>query len=377
MNAVPRKPMAGEAESRVRLKWHPVETAPPMEFLFVHWSVDQGFDGSFEIGTLAESGTWAYGWERQAARDCPRPTHWARPVPPAPPRRDVTERDRQIIEDYRAGVMMVRDIAQKHGFAARQSVTRIVRRDAPDLLRPVGRKSGPLRCNTERDRQIVEDYRAGMSSVAIAKKHGFKGRESALYIVKRDAPELLRRHAERDRQIVADYGAGMSSDATGEKHGLKGSSVLYILKRDAPEIIRRHGFAAGTRRKAAEALALRIDEGLTWTAIAERAGYSSAQAAWAAARRVAEARGLSWPLGPEAPDTTERDCAVVEDRRAGMTVKQIAARHGISGTTIKRIVRRLAPEIVRRKGAAAGGKAPPPTSTKRPPTALKRPVKAA
>lgn len=64
------------------IDWHSIEDAPTMERLLVHWSVDQGYDGSFEIGTMTETGAWLYGWEKETAKDCPRPTHYASLDPP-------------------------------------------------------------------------------------------------------------------------------------------------------------------------------------------------------------------------------------------------------------------------------------------------------
>lgn len=165
----------------------------------------------------------------------------------------------------------------------------------------------------ERDRRIVEAYRGGMSADKIATEFGFKGgRQSVLYIVHRDAPEIVRPKggrrrdgtkgsrvvdkAKRDRAIVEDYRSKMPARKIAAKHGFKSShqAVMRIVKRDAPEIVRSPGRPRSGPDRGAEALALRRD-GLSWAAIAGQLGYSYRADALKAARQFAEKQGLPWP----------------------------------------------------------------------------------
>ena len=100
----------------------------------------------------------------------------------------------------------------------------------------------------------------------------------------------------RNRQIVEDYAAGMSPARVAEKHGLAQKTALNIVKRDAPEILRTSGGWSRQRDagKGAEALALR-SQGLSWPKIAEALGYASAKGAAKEAGRFAKRHSLPWP----------------------------------------------------------------------------------
>ena len=101
---------------------------------------------------------------------------------------------------------------------------------------------------------------------------------------------------ERDRQIVEDYRSGMTAQDVAVKHGFRSShqAVMRIVKRDAPEIVRPPGRRRSGPGRGAEALALRRD-GLSWAAIAAGLGYSYRADAFRDARRFAEEQGLPWP----------------------------------------------------------------------------------
>ena len=59
-------------------RWQPIETAPIMEMVLVHWVSDR----SSEVACMEENGAWLIGWER-LEDNSPRPTHWM-PIPTPP-----------------------------------------------------------------------------------------------------------------------------------------------------------------------------------------------------------------------------------------------------------------------------------------------------
>ena len=172
-----------------------------------------------------------------------------------------------------------------------------------DWQRKVSAALAPKR---ERDRQVVRDYRSGLSPARIMAKHGLKAVQSVRFIVKRDAPEIMRPRgrptskprrprvdkAERNKQIAEDYDAGMTPAQIAAKHGLSLSSAKRIVKTTAPEIV-RHSRQRDSG-KGGEAWKLR-SEGMSWPAIAEALGYASAKGAAKEARKHAERHGQPWP----------------------------------------------------------------------------------
>ena len=133
----------------------------------------------------------------------------------------------------------------------------------------------------KRDKQIVEDYRAGMLVTKIMAKHGLKAVQSVRYIIKRDAPEIMQ---PRGRPASA-------------KPAPKPKRAPAAPKPATPKPERPKAARHGRQRdsgKGGEALKLR-GEGMSWPAIAEALGYAAAKGAAKEAKKHAERHGQPWP----------------------------------------------------------------------------------
>ena len=147
----------------------------------------------------------------------------------------------QIIQDYQSGMSSIK-VAKKHG-CTYETVRNILKRNNIPIRSK--KEAQHLRfghVEAFEEPQIIQDYRSGMSSYRVAKKHGCS-HVTVFGILKRnnipirslkEAVQLHFGHVEAfdESQIIRDYQSGMSSYRVAKKHGCSYETVLTILKRN-------------------------------------------------------------------------------------------------------------------------------------------------
>lgn len=147
------------------------------------------------------------------------------------------------------------------------------------------------------------------------------------------------RNTERDAAIVAAYQAGLSLRQVGDRFGIASESyVSRILERHGVQRRvgkRDPGEIADRDRRVAELYAT----GMTAAAVAAQMGLGSGNAVLRALRRLGITRRNRGRKPSGSPAKTERNAAIVQAYRSGLSCASVGASFGISGSRVLEVLR--------------------------------------
>jgi len=147
----------------------------------------------------------------------------------------------QIIQDYESG-MSSPEVGEKHGCNDKTVCSILKRNGIPRRTKKEAQQLFAGHIEPLHEAQIIQDYKSGMTSHEVGKRHGC-AHSSVILLLKRnsisprtkqEAGQLRYGHIEvlNEAQIIQDYLSGMSSIQVGKKHGCNGTTVVRILKRN-------------------------------------------------------------------------------------------------------------------------------------------------
>ena len=276
------------------------------------------------------------------------------PREPRPRDAAITRRDQEIIEEVRAGASMGA-VACRYGIS-HQRVAQICQREGVRPRLPPGCNIAPedRAALRERDLAIVERVAAGAAPIAVALEFGLS--PTSIYNICRRAGVKLpprprnKVMAQRDQQIVEQARAGSSTLALARAFGISQTIASRICLR------------AGLRRRQTGAALHERD-----LAIIERvkAGASTAAVSREMALTPSRVRQICAKAGVKANQRDEtvvqRDRRIIKQVRAGGALKAVAHAFGLSPGRVWHICDEAGVRSQYRRGGVKPV-APPPQS---------------
>jgi DNA-binding CsgD family transcriptional regulator len=256
-----------------------------------------------------------YGICRRAGAKAPRQ--------PRPPDAAITQRDREILEDVRAGISMGA-AARRYGIS-RQRVDQICQREGVRPRLPRGCNIAPedRAALRERDLAIIERVGAGASTTTVSHEFGLSAnyvrsicRKAGIEPPPRPRNEVM---VQRDRQIVEQVLAGSTTVAIARAFGISQTTASKICLR------------AGLRRRQTDAalherdlmIIKQVKAGESFAAISREVGVTPSRI-----QQICSKAGVKANRRDES--MAQRDLIIIKQVRAGGALKAVAHAFGLS-----------------------------------------------
>lgn len=268
-------------------------------------------------------------------------------------RRSLTDEEIIEVRDRHAAGEDQADLAGEYG------VTQKVVLAAAGGPRPGpgrGRKRGstlPLRAG--QIAAVTEAFRGGTPASRIARDTGLSAKRIAQVLEDAGLHVVARRETtpEETQAFVGAYQGGESGTSIARRMGASHGRVMAAL-REAGVPIRRGGRERSTTPEQEAAMVRAYQEGATLAEAGAAAGATYFQARRALMRAGVERRHPGGATGRrQVPD--EKVLAIAEDYEAGLSLAQVAERHGLSTTLVIRLLRSVGTQT-RPQGAPSRGR---------------------
>jgi Mor family transcriptional regulator len=264
------------------------------------------------------------------------------------------QRDREILDDVRAGISMGA-AARRYGIS-RQRVDQICQREGVRPRLPRGCNIAPedRAALRERDLAIIERVGAGAAPIAIAREFGLS--PTSIYNICRRAgvklPPKPRNEvmAQRDQQIIEQARAGCTTVALARAFGISQTIASRICLR------------AGVRRRQTDAalherdlmIIKRVKAGASTAAVSREVGVTPSRI-----RQICAKAGVKANQRDET--VVQRDRRIIRQVRAGGALKAVAHAFGLSPGRVWHICDKAGVRSQYRRGGVKPV-APPPQS---------------
>ena len=255
----------------------------------------------------------------------------------------------EVITRYRSGCTL-KQLAAAYG-TSDNTVKRLLQRHGV----PLRTASQAARLNAQssdpelgaRDRQIVEAYNAGASTVTIGKRYGL-GSSSVRNILLRNGVTMRTRSAAANldqpsphvhdsdlpsEKIILEYTSGTSAATLAEAYDVTSATILWIL--------RRHGVEVRTRQHLpAEEVIDRYQQGDNLSTLAHRYGVSTGMIHRFLEAHGVERRSSAPQAGVPRVVSPETEAEILRRNREGESLRSIATSLGVSRAAVRNVLDR-------------------------------------